>query len=53
MNEFDIRNRPLEAVIELDGGYAMCPSCGCEVFMHENCNKCGQLIDWSWLAKSK
>ena len=45
---------PIEPYIELDGGYACCPNDHEEVqpmAIQTRCNKCGQLIDWSWMKK--
>lgn len=45
-----LKDQPLVATIELDGGYAMCSSCGEEIEPHtEICPKYSQKQDWSWL----
>ena len=43
---------PIEPEIELDGGYAYCCRCFCEIEPSDNiCPKCGQSQDWSWFGK--
>lgn len=48
------KGQPLEPTIELDGGYAVCSSCGEELKPHTDiCSNCGQKQDWSWLTYGK
>lgn len=42
----------IEPEIELEGGYAYCCRCFCEIEPSDNiCPKCGQSQDWSWFGK--
>lgn len=46
------KSTPIEPCIELDGGYAYCSRCCCEIKPSDNiCPKCGQSQDWSWFRK--
>ncbi len=50
MNYSISKDQPLEPTIELDGGYAVCSSCGQEIEPHTDiCPNCKQKQDWSWL----
>ena len=43
---------PIEPEIELDGGYAYCCRCFCEIEPTDNiCPNCSQSQDWSWFGK--
>lgn len=43
-------NEPIEPEIELDGGYAYCVRCFCELDKWQSpCPRCKQIQDWSWL----
>lgn len=43
---------PIEPEIELDGGYAYCCRCFCEIEPSDNiCPKYEQSQDWSWFGK--
>lgn len=45
-----MKNKGIEPIIEVDGGYAKCGSCHEEVFPNQQeCPRCHQTIDWSWL----
>ena len=47
------KSTPIEPGIELDGGYAYCSRCYCEIEpSHNICPKCNQVQDWSWFGKS-
>lgn len=49
-----LKDKPIKPFIELDGGYACCANCWCEVTIeNEKCPHCGQLQDWSWYGKYK
>lgn len=46
------KDTPIEPEIELDGGYAYCLRCFCEIEPSDNkCPKCGQTQYWSWFGK--
>lgn len=48
------KSEPIEPDIELDGGYAYCVRCLTEIVPTVNeCPKCHQKQDWSWLGKYK
>lgn len=41
---------PIEPEIELDGGYAYCVRCRCELDKEQSpCPRCHQVQDWTWL----
>lgn len=45
---------PIEPNIHIDGGYATCAICYCEVTPHDDiCPRCGQLQDWNWFWEMK
>ena len=46
------KSTPIVPEIELDGGYAYCHRCFCEIEPSDNtCPKCGQAQDWSWFGR--
>ena len=47
-------SQPIEPIIELDGGFAMCARCANEIEPTDNvCTMCHQVQDWSWFNKEK
>ena len=45
---------PVEQIIEVDGGFACCMRCHCEVTPYNKvCPRCKQVQDWSWFGKYK
>ena len=46
--------QPIEPEIDVDGKYAYCTKCFCELNKEQTpCPECGQSQDWSWLKDSE
>lgn len=50
------KNIKIEPIINEDGWYASCPTCGYFDLLpktDKRCPECDQLLDWDWYHKSK